>query len=120
MKAVLLSQNRITFRVKIIQNLIHSGCSTTVYGAPTLTILVCPLDQSIPLTDLSKLKDMKMHPLPFCFIPTSLTFPTINAIIIDDKFIITVQVTVSCRHSAKPEGFEQISTHLPAQFRNKH
>ena len=94
-------------------------CSTAMYGAPTLAIPVCPLDQSISLTDLNELKGVKKCPLPFCFIPTSSTFPTIDAIVIDDKFIITVQVTVSRTHSAKPEGFEQIFTHLPAQFRNK-
>ena len=55
--------------------------------------------------------------LPLCLLPTSKSFPTANAIVITNEFIITVQVTISDQHSAKKSGFDAIKKLIPTDLR---
>jgi hypothetical protein len=90
-------------------------CTATSAEALTLEIPVCPKDRAIPLTALMLLRDINKHPLPFCFLPTSGTFPgpTIDAIVVNEKLFITVQVTVSSRDCADSGTFQTIWRNLP-------
>jgi len=42
---------------------------------------------------------------PFGWLPASRVFPSFDAVICTDKYIITIQLTVSSEHSMSPEGW---------------
>lgn len=95
-------------------------CTAAAAEAPTLEIPVCPKDRAIPFTGVTLLRDINKHPLPFCFLSVSQTFPTVDAIVFGKKLLITVQVTASSRHSANSSAFKQIWDHLPLAIRQKY
>ena len=64
------------------------------------------------LTDLQKTK-LDNKKLPFCFLPSSKSFATVDAIIFTKQLIITIQVTIASSHDAKSTGFSQIKEKLP-------
>src|SRR6266571_7772227 len=55
--------------------------------------------------------------LPLCLLPTSKSFPSADAIVITDEFVITIQVTVSDQHSTKGSGFTDIKKLIPHGLR---
>ena len=82
---------------------------TPAHGSDSLEIPACPgKDRTISFRSKTALKNMKVKQLPTCFLPESLTFPTINAIILTVDHLITVQVSVSNEHGAKTAGFEKV------------
>ncbi|KAH9004464.1 hypothetical protein EDB86DRAFT_1945988 [Lactarius hatsudake] len=56
---------------------------------------------------------------PFCLLPKPKNFPTADAIVITDEFVITIQVTVSNEHGAKKDGFDEIKKIIPASLRTQ-
>ncbi|KAH9172974.1 hypothetical protein EDB89DRAFT_1905677 [Lactarius sanguifluus] len=56
---------------------------------------------------------------PFCLLPKPKNFPTADAIVITDEFVITIQVTVSNQHGAKKDGFDEIKKIIPASLRTQ-
>ena len=52
-----------------------------------------------------------------CLIPVAQNFPTMDAIFLPEKFIITVQMTVSSNHDAKSIGFEKVYQKFHADVR---
>ncbi|KAH9000114.1 hypothetical protein EDB92DRAFT_2100302 [Lactarius akahatsu] len=56
---------------------------------------------------------------PLCLLPKPKNFPTANAIVITDEFVITIQVTISNEHGAKKEGFDEIKKIIPTFLQNK-
>lgn len=54
---------------------------------------------------------------PYCLLPKAKNFPTADAIVITNEFIITIQVTVSDKHGASKEGFKEIKGVIPASLK---
>jgi hypothetical protein len=56
---------------------------------------------------------------PICLIPTSRSFPTLDAVVLTSDAVITVQITISPRHEANKKGFGLIYNNLPPDLLNK-
>ena len=50
---------------------------------------------------------------PICLVPTSGTFFSLNAIVLTNNAVITVQITIALEHDAKEEEFDLIYRNLP-------
>ena len=98
----------------------HSNCSIPSIAAQStssrLKIPACRenntlfFDSETAVENSIKAKSAR----PLMLIPTSLAFPTVNAIILTKTCIITVQITLSANHSASNTGFDLIDNHLPS------
>ena len=101
-------------------------CAATLAEAPTLAIPACPKDWAFSLTALTSLGNINKHLLSslFCFLPTSHTFPgptqAIDAIVINNNNLITVQVCTSSEVYADLETFQTIWQNLPHTIRQTH
>ena len=79
-----------------------------------------PLGPKKPIASgISKLGQVKDSDTPFGWLPSSLTFPSFDAVICTRDRIITIQLTVSSSHSMDDDGFMQLKDNLPANFQNK-
>jgi len=89
-------------------------CTPAQDGSPPLNIPVCGKN----MKRFSKVDDLTHVTVdehePKCLVPISQTFPTLDAIVITDKFVITVQITVASKHDAKTVGFQNVYKHLPS------
>jgi hypothetical protein len=89
------------------------------YPVPVLEIPTCGENMKF----ISKTEDLRHvagYDLPVCLVPVSQTFPTADAIVLTEEFIITVQMTVASRHDANMIGFQKIHDGLPSAFREEH
>ncbi|KAH9000664.1 hypothetical protein EDB86DRAFT_3075130 [Lactarius hatsudake] len=93
-------------------------CYPAVTGWPDLQIPACREKQTKVFSSLDALKKVKKKALPLCLLPVSRTLPAVDAIVLTDQFIITVQVTLAYRHSVKKDGFTQIEESIPAWIMN--
>ncbi|KAH9053615.1 hypothetical protein EDB87DRAFT_211620 [Lactarius vividus] len=66
----------------------------------------------------SELQNMVESKCPICWVPTSLV-PSLYAFILTDDSIITLQITVSSRHSASKPGFSRVYDNLPRDLKIK-
>jgi hypothetical protein len=83
--------------------------STPARSSNGLEIPACTKEgQTVLFKRKTALKNMEVKHFPLCFLPGSQTFPTIDAIILTTKCLITVQVTMSNEHSANTIGFDEI------------
>ena len=93
---------------------------------PTLEIPACHKDQAFSLTTLTSLGDINKHlsSSPFGFLPTSHTFPgptqAIDATVVNNNNLITVQVCTSSEVYADLETFQTIWQNLPHTIRQTH
>lgn len=86
---------------------------------PTLKIFACGEENTFFFGSSTALKQKvasTMNSTPLCLLPTSQTFAAVDAIVLTEQNIITVQVTISDNHSAKKEGFEEIKKSLPHEM----
>ena len=60
-----------------------------------------------------ELKDIAEPQKPICLVPTSGTFPTLDAVILTPKAVITVQISIALKHDATEEEFDLIYKNLP-------
>ena len=101
-------------------------CKATLAEAPTLEIPACHKNRAFSLTALTSLGDINKHlsSSPFCFLPTSHTFPgptqAIDAIVVNNNNLITVQVCTSSEVYADLETFRTIWQNLPHTIRQTH
>ena len=51
--------------------------------------------------------------------PLSRTFPTLNAIVLTDTVVITVQITIALQHDANKQEFDLIYKNLPPGLLSK-
>ena len=66
-------------------------------------------------------KAANQYQTPFCWIPASRSETTFDAVICNEKEIITIQVTVARKHSVKAGGFNNLEKYLPPGFKaNRH
>ena len=81
---------------------------------PELKIPSCGCDDAHKICgSLNDLHNTSVNALPFCFLPSSASFATADAIVITKQFIITIQVTIARSHDAKGKGFVDIKASLP-------
>ncbi|KAH9048862.1 hypothetical protein EDB84DRAFT_1574436 [Lactarius hengduanensis] len=89
-------------------------CTPAVDASPLLSIPACGKNMEF-FSKAEDLKDMvDEHEHRRCLVPVSQTFPTIDAIFITHKSVITVQMTVASKHSAKIVGFDKVYNNLPS------
>ncbi|KAI9441166.1 hypothetical protein BJY52DRAFT_502957 [Lactarius psammicola] len=84
-------------------------------GMLDLQIPACGVDQTTFFGSkggLTKVNGDRKDPL--CLLPTSKNFPFADAVVITNEYIITIQVTVSYRHTANESGFTYIKDLLPS------
>ncbi len=53
-----------------------------------------------------------------CLLPLRANFTTADAIVITPQYIITIQVTIADKHSAKGHGFDEIKDYVPLSIIN--
>lgn len=85
-------------------------------GSPDLNIPACRenIRHFSKVEELGKVDEKDERPM--CLVPFSTTFPTLDAIILTDNAVITVQMTISSKHSAKQVGFKKVYDSLPIRF----
>ncbi|KAH9048878.1 hypothetical protein EDB84DRAFT_1556546 [Lactarius hengduanensis] len=93
-------------------------CTGAVATSPRLDIPACPENMKF-FSKSSELQNMVESICPICWVPTSLNFPSLDAFILTDDTIITVQITVSPRHSASKVGFTHVYDNLPRDLKTK-
>ncbi|KAH9030506.1 hypothetical protein EDB85DRAFT_2146652 [Lactarius pseudohatsudake] len=93
-------------------------CTGAVATSPRLDIPACPENMKF-FSKSSELQNMVESICPICLVPTSLNFPSLDAFILTDDTIITVQITVSSRHSASKVGFAHVYDNLPRDLKTK-
>ncbi|KAH9164837.1 hypothetical protein EDB89DRAFT_385511 [Lactarius sanguifluus] len=82
-------------------------------GQLNLEIPACGEEQTTFFDSKNGLEKVNRDKLPLCLLPTSKDFPTADAIVITDEFIITIQVITSDRHSAKGSDLADIKKLIP-------
>lgn len=89
-------------------------CTSAKAGSPSLHIPACGKHMQF-FSNINELK-VDENESRTCWVPASEKFPTWDAIILTDKFIITVQMTLASRHDAKKFEFERAYNSLPSEF----
>jgi hypothetical protein len=88
---------------------LHCTRAHNSQGSDVIKIPSCPgEDRTFFFHSMTQLKNMTVTQLPSCFLPMSQAFPTIDAIILTAEHLITIQVTISNKHSANKTGFDRI------------
>lgn len=93
-------------------------CTHAVDSLPLLDIPVCGKNM-VFFSKASDLKDIDEHECPKCLVSVSQTFPTCDAIVLTNNFVITVQMTTTSECNAKNIGFEEVYECLPSKFLDK-
>ncbi|KAH9035824.1 hypothetical protein EDB84DRAFT_1210466 [Lactarius hengduanensis] len=83
-------------------------CPAVLPGPPDLQIPACDKKQTTYFSSLTALKEVEVDNLPLCLLPTPQTPIAVDAIILTDKFIITIQVTIDYEHSVKGRDLADI------------
>ncbi len=65
------------------------------------------------LLDLANLKNMDELEHGKCFVPLNPSFPTLDTVLITNRYIFTLQMTISSHHDAKTISFKRIHNNLP-------
>ncbi len=89
--------------------------STPVHSTP-LEIPVCRTNMHF-FDKPEELKEVDANNLPKCMVPVAQNFATLDAFVITDNAIITVQMTTAREHNIKPAGFKKIYGNLPLSVR---
>jgi hypothetical protein len=91
------------------------SCTGAQADSPELEIPSCPGNVIFfdNVDELSHLMEISKPEGPMCLVPTSRTFPTLDAVVLTNDTIITVKITISPKHDAMEEGFGLIYKNLP-------
>ncbi|KAH9031086.1 hypothetical protein EDB84DRAFT_180018 [Lactarius hengduanensis] len=84
---------------------------------PDLEIPACGEKQTTFFDSKNGLRTVNGNKLPLCLLPRSANFTTADAIVITGESIITIQVTLSDRHSAEGSGVDEINKLVPCRLR---
>ncbi|KAH8986944.1 hypothetical protein EDB86DRAFT_2832479 [Lactarius hatsudake] len=93
-------------------------CTGAVATSPRLDIPACPENMKF-FSRSSELQNMVESKCPICWVPTSQTFPYLDAFILTDDSIITLQITVSSQYGAHKLGFSRVYDNLPWDLKTK-
>jgi len=66
-----------------------------------------------------ELKNLAETELPICLVPTSPSFPSLDAVVLTTNSVITVQITIAHYHSAEKRGFDLIFDNLSRHMLSK-
>jgi hypothetical protein len=94
------------------------SCTGAQASFPKLELPSCPEDPTF-FYKAEELEKVKEPEKPRCLIPTSRTFPTLDAIVITSDAVITIQITISPKHDAKEKEFGLVYDNLPLELLNK-
>ena len=94
------------------------SCTGALASCPELKLPSCPKDPKFfhkpeELAELSEPGQTK------CLIPTSRTFPTLDAVVLTSNATIMVKIILSPTHDTKEEGFGLIYQNLPPDLLRK-
>ena len=87
-------------------------------SSPSLYIPSCPENLKF-FNKAEELKDISEPEKPMCLVPTSRTFPTLDAVILTSNAVITVQITITLTHDANEQEFDLIYRNLPLDLLKK-
>jgi hypothetical protein len=73
--------------------------------------------RNVYISGVSNLKNVNKWPIPFCWLPSSPTTASFNAVICTDDHIITIHLTVASDHRMSEKGFLDLDKHLPDNFK---
>ena len=90
-------------------------CTPAKESLPLLNIPVCGENMEYFLK-VEDLKDADKYQSPKCWVPVAQNLPTMDAIVITDEFVITIQAIISSKHDAKSTGFEKVHICLPSKI----
>ncbi|KAH9074292.1 hypothetical protein EDB83DRAFT_1952444 [Lactarius deliciosus] len=98
-------------------NIMPLDCCPAAPGPPDLQIPACGKKQTTYFSGLTALKEVEVDNLPLCLLPTPQTPIAADAIILTDRFIITIQVTIYYKHSVKGSDLADIKDSIPPGVR---
>ncbi|KAH9029198.1 hypothetical protein EDB84DRAFT_248948 [Lactarius hengduanensis] len=81
--------------------------------SPFLQIPTCREEQTIYFSRWSDLRGTKVDQLPFCLLPRPQSRTLVDAVVITNTFIITVQVAISPWRRVRQGRFAEIEANLP-------
>jgi hypothetical protein len=90
-------------------------CTRAVDSSPLLEIPACGKNMEF-FARVEDLKNVGEPESQKCLVPVAQNFPTLDAVILTHKFVITIQITVGSTHDAKSTGFEKVYKWLPSDF----
>ncbi|KAH9180779.1 hypothetical protein EDB89DRAFT_66709 [Lactarius sanguifluus] len=93
-------------------------CTSNTTGSPQLEIPACPGNLKF-FSQPNELHEMYEPGRPICWVPTSGTLPTLDAVVLTDDSVVTVQITVASKHSANNLAFEDVYRNLPPSLKAK-
>ncbi|KAH9169343.1 hypothetical protein EDB89DRAFT_1478125 [Lactarius sanguifluus] len=93
-------------------------CTGAVATSPRLDIPACPENMKF-FSKPSELQNMVELKCPICWVPTSQTSPSLDAFILTDDSIITLQIAISSQHGAHKLGFSRVYDNLPRDLKTK-
>ena len=104
------------FKNHVLLWLWHSNvaptCTCATANSPYLDMSLCRdnLKFFYKAEELKGISEPKTH---ICLVPTSQTFPTLDAVILTSSAVITVQITIALKHDADEQEFNLIYRNLP-------
>jgi hypothetical protein len=96
----------------------YISCVAAQRTSPSLQIPACGPGGDNTVFFASKTffrKNIGVKTPPLLLLPTSPAFSTADAIVLTQEFIITIQVTISDKHTANVDGFALIEDYLPSK-----
>lgn len=99
--------------IRYASTLDYLACTPAMPRSPSLRISTCG-DNVEFFSNVDELKNVDKNETRKCWVPASQTFPTCDAIVLTNNFVITM--TIASKHGAKSSGFEKISNSLPSDF----
>ena len=84
----------------------------TAASSPRLQLPTCPENLKF-FYKAEELKDISEPEKPICLVPTSQTFPTLDAVVLISDAVITVQIAIALKHGTNEQEIDLIYRNLP-------
>ena len=94
------------------------SCTYALESSPFLQILPCYGNLKF-FYKAEELRDISEPKTQLCLVPTSRKFPTLDAIVLTDNAVITVQITIAFEYNANEQEFDLIYRNLPPDLLKK-
>ena len=92
--------------------------TSTATSSPYLQIPSCQNNLKF-FYKAEELKDISEPGKPICLVPSSRTFPTLDAVVLTHDAVITVQIAIALKHDANEQEFDLIYRNLPPDLLKK-
>ena len=90
-------------------------CTGAAANSPPLRVPLCWENLKF-FYNAEELKDITEPEKPICLVPTSRSFPTLDAVVLTSNAVITVQITIALKQDANEQDFDLIYRNLPADL----